>query len=161
MTEQNRLFDSKRDRELIAAGGFFWCEACLVARPVSEQSLDPRYCQGCWEFLEEEKRIRGFLRERDHGLTLEPLPDASATRDIIEEKPVEVSLGVSVIMSTQKSEIVKGKRGPKFTELPDDLIRELAGQGISAKVIADKLAEEYQIFISYKTVRRRLQGILI
>ena len=48
------VFDSKRDKELIAAGTHFWCEGCLIARPLDTRSPDPRYCQGCYDFLSEE-----------------------------------------------------------------------------------------------------------
>ena len=43
-------FDIKRDIEIEKAGGFF-CEACLVGRPLDDQSPDPRYCLGCFDFL--------------------------------------------------------------------------------------------------------------
>lgn len=46
-------FNSHRDAEVITTGGFF-CQACLVGKPVEERSMDSRYCQGCYEFLEEE-----------------------------------------------------------------------------------------------------------
>jgi len=44
-------FDSALDDKLIAAGTHFYCHACLIARPVEEHSPDPRYCKGCYEFL--------------------------------------------------------------------------------------------------------------
>jgi hypothetical protein len=50
-------FDSKRDKELIAAGTHFWCDACMIARPLDAQSPDPRYCQGCHDFLLKEAEI--------------------------------------------------------------------------------------------------------
>ena len=49
-----KVFDSKRDKELFAAGTHFWCEGCLIARPLDARSPDPRYCQGCHDFLSEE-----------------------------------------------------------------------------------------------------------
>ncbi len=53
------------------------------------------------------------------------------------------------------------KRGPKFTELPDTLIRQWAGEGMGSKAIVARLAKECRIEISYKTVQRRLQGVLV
>lgn len=48
------------------------------------------------------------------------------------------------------------KPGPK--PLPvDDLVKKLAAQGLSSRVIAAKLAER-GIDVSYKTIQRRLQG---
>ncbi len=43
-------FDAKRDSSIINASGFF-CSACLVGKPQSEASPDPRYCQVCYQFL--------------------------------------------------------------------------------------------------------------
>lgn len=52
----NKYFDIKRDNLIIKAGGFF-CSACLVGRPASEQSADNRYCQNCYEFLLAETKL--------------------------------------------------------------------------------------------------------
>jgi len=39
-------------KDIIETGSYhFFCQACLVDRPASEQSPDERYCQGCYEFL--------------------------------------------------------------------------------------------------------------
>lgn len=46
----NGYIDVKRDIAIEKAGGF-WCHACLVLHPATEQSLDPRYCQGSYDFL--------------------------------------------------------------------------------------------------------------
>ena len=52
-----RVFDSKRDKELIAAGTHFWCQGCLIAHPLDARSPDPRYCQGCHDFLLKEAEM--------------------------------------------------------------------------------------------------------
>jgi len=46
----DRYYGAKRDSEIINASGFF-CRACLVDKPADKASSDPRYCQGCYEFL--------------------------------------------------------------------------------------------------------------
>jgi len=39
-------------KDIIKNGAYhFFCHACIVDKPASEQSPDPRYCQGCYEFL--------------------------------------------------------------------------------------------------------------
>lgn len=43
-------FDIKKDIEIVNAGGFF-CQGCIVGRPASEQSPDPRYCKSCYEII--------------------------------------------------------------------------------------------------------------
>ena len=45
------FFSAQKDNERIAAGGSFFCNACLVGKPAVEQSLDKRYCQGCYDIL--------------------------------------------------------------------------------------------------------------
>jgi hypothetical protein len=37
-------------------GGFF-CHACVMDKPATEASPDPRYCQGCYDFLLKEAEI--------------------------------------------------------------------------------------------------------
>lgn len=64
-------FNIKRDIEIVNAGGFF-CEACLVGKPLCDISPDLKYCQDCYEILQEEKMIareskdqRGYWSEKD------------------------------------------------------------------------------------------------
>lgn len=56
VTVMPNYFDIKRDPEIEKAGGFF-CEGCLVGKPAVEQSPDPRYCQGCYDFLLDEATL--------------------------------------------------------------------------------------------------------
>lgn len=46
------------------AGGTFFCMACLEDRQPVESSPDPRYCQGCYDFLTGEDATRGDRREQ-------------------------------------------------------------------------------------------------
>jgi len=50
--------------------------------------------------------------------------------------------------------------GPKIPTIPDGLIKELAGQGLGAKAIASKLADQ-GIEVSAMTIHRRLQESLL
>ena len=52
------------------------------------------------------------------------------------------------------------KRGPKHRDMPEDLMRQLAGQGMGSKAIAARLRTE-GVDVSYKTIQRRLQGVLV
>ena len=63
MTDRWPMFDIKRDKELIAAGTHFWCEACLMAKPVDEKSADLRYCRGCYDFLTGEASTLAITRK--------------------------------------------------------------------------------------------------
>ena len=58
----SNYFSAARDRAIIEAGGF-WCHACLVGKLASEQSPDPRYCQGCYEFLLKEAELLGRVKK--------------------------------------------------------------------------------------------------
>lgn len=51
-----KLFDSKRDREIIDQGGFF-CLGCLVGKPADDRSReDQNYCQSCYDLLNADKQ---------------------------------------------------------------------------------------------------------
>lgn len=52
------------------------------------------------------------------------------------------------------------KRGRPPVKVPDDLIQKLSSEGLGAIRIAEKLKEQ-GVIISYKTVQRRLQGVLL
>lgn len=160
MTE--RYFDIKRDIEIEKAGGFF-CHACVVGKPASGQSPDPRYCQSCYDLLMGEASL----------LPSNKRPKWIPKAEKEQEKPIQVVDDVVLNMSPINSEknkvdiinpvtpkVTRSKRGPKFTELPDDLIRQWASEGMGSKAISTRLkAEGYDV--SYKTIQRRLQGVLV
>jgi len=160
----NNNFDAARDSDVVGFVGFF-CSACLVGKPLNDQSADLRYCQGCYEFLSDKaKMLSGTKRPK-----WVPKSQRLAYRKVI-----PVSRDISRIMSTSKGDEIKvgifpsvvpaiahGKRGPKFTDLPGDLIRQLASDGMGAKAIATRLKKDYRLVVSYKTIQRRLQGVLV
>lgn len=156
----NGYFDSKRDTEIINAGGFF-CHACLVGKQAAEQSLDPRYCRGCYDFLVREAEM---LPENKRPVWI------PKHQKIAPKKQYQIPRHGEGIMSTlerQKFEVdiiqptvasrVSGKRGPKHRQLPEDLIRQLNDEGMGARAIASEL-KAHGIEISYKTVQRIVTG---
>ena len=153
----------KRDNEIINASGFF-CHACLVDKAADEASLDPRYCQGCYEFLIKEAEMLPATKRPKW--TPKPVRGEKAGR-----RQYQISRVGDRIMSTlddKKFEVdiinppamsrARGKRGPKHRRLPEDLIRQLADEGMGSKAIAAKLKADYGIVVSYKTVQRVLSG---
>ncbi len=142
----------------------FFCHACLVDKPASEASPDPRYCQGCYDVL---------IREAE-SLPLLQCPKWIPKQQIDEmtgEKAIPVPQDVVLIMSTlngKKSEVdiihspvgkvTHGKRGPKKNALPRELIKQWAGEGMGSKSIATRLKGELGIKISYKTIQRLLSS---
>jgi len=152
------IFDIKRDNELIANGTHFWCETCLVARPLSKQSPDHRYCQSCYDFLLNEVEI--LKESRSLAIKIRPpqwMPG--------EGHPPTLSPQEGQNLSTLEKEKVTvdiigarvGKRGPKKMELPEDKIREMNEAGMGSKAIAGRLKAEYGVQVSYKTIQRLLQ----
>lgn len=153
-------FSTERDREIEKAGGF-WCHTCLVSHLAREQSPDPRYCMGCYEFLLKEAEMLPSTK-RPAWL---PKPQKAG------EKQYQVSEDVVSIMSTlegKKFEVdiihppgatrAVVKRGPKHRQLPEDLIRQLASEGMGSKMIVARLKAEHGIIVSYKTIQRILSG---
>lgn len=75
----DNLFATDRDRAIIEAGGFF-CEACLVGKPLDDVSPNPRYCLGCYEVLSAEAKLLGrgkkpsWLPVVDHSRRVRALP---------------------------------------------------------------------------------------
>ena len=157
-----KQFNSKNDKEMVENGGFF-CHACLIGKLSLEQSPDPRYCQGCYEFLLKEAEMLPASKR----LAWIPKPQKPEKAD---KSQYQVSQGAG-IMSTlagEKSGVdtippsdttnTRGKRGPKYRTLPVDLIIQFAGEGMGSKTIAARLRSERGIEVSYKTIQRVLSG---
>ena len=160
-------FDSKKDLEIVSAGGFF-CYACAVGKPAEEQSPDSRYCHDCYEFLVKEAELLPSNKR--------PSWIPRVTRDNPKgkngrQKSIQVSQDVVLNMSTLndlKSEVdiiqpsvakvTHGKRGPKHKVLPHDLIMQWRDEGMGSKAIATRLRGEQGIDISYKTIQRVISG---
>jgi hypothetical protein len=160
-----RYFDGGRDRDTIGAGGFF-CQTCLVGKPALEQSPDPRYCQGCYDFLSKEMELDNSRR----AAVWKPVfANRQAEKQV--KDGAQVSEDMCTIMSTmsdKKFEVdiinppamsrTPGKRGPRHRTLPDGLINQWASEGMGSKAIATKLKGELGIEVSYKTIQRVLSG---
>lgn len=145
----------------------FFCQACLMEKPASENSPDPRYCQGCYDFLLKEAEMDTRRGNRDDWKPVNPCYKAKNGG----EKTAQVSTGIRRIKSTLEGGNIKvdiigatgasratGKRGPKFRQLPEELIRKLAGKGMGSKAIATRLRKECEVTVSYKTIQRVLSG---
>ena len=79
-------FNIKKDGELIAKGTHFWCEICLTAKPLDDQSPVPRRCFSCHESMQGDKNRSNILGDywikgsaifvhydRQYGITAEGL----------------------------------------------------------------------------------------
>lgn len=76
-----------------------------------------------------------------------PINGALASKTVVDKKEVQPT----------NNEV---KRGRPPATVPDELIQQFSNEGMGAIRIAEKLKER-GIIISYRTVQRRLQGILI
>jgi len=145
-------FNIKRDISIVNNGGFF-CEACLVGKAPEEQSIDPRYCQSCYDFLMEE------AKQVTRWKTPEWVP--VVPRETF-RKPVQSVLEGNRSVGNGDRHTVKMstlKRGYyKKKNLPEDYIRQLADDGMGSKAIATKLETEHDIAVSYKTIQRILSS---
>ena len=155
-------FDSKEDIQIINAGGFF-CQACLVGKPAAEQSPDPRYCQGCYEFLLGEAKM---LTDRHHHdwipMTPEKAPEANK---IAKQSVVVVGEGSQIMSTLNPTSLEVDKFRPRGRQkaykkrlLPNDKIKQLHKEGMGAKAIATQLKRERGMVVSYKTIQRVLSG---
>ena len=161
----NKYFNAKRDRELIATGTHFFCHACLVAKPASEQSPDERYCQWCYDFLLKEAEMD--TRRRDAGWK----PIKRDKKPITESEKVAQVLGdvrtIMATLNTEKTTVAiiqpsvrskpRSKRGPKFKELPRELIIQWASEGLGSKAIATRLKRQ-GVEVGFRTIARVLAG---
>ncbi|MFC2122092.1 hypothetical protein ACFLRP_00195 [Bacteroidota bacterium] len=131
-----------------------YCHACLDGKPVIEQSPDPRYCQGCYEFLLDEAKL----------VTRWKIPDwVPKTSSEQLAKPVQRVLerdksGENGDIPTLKLSTLSGRpMSYKKRALPEDLIERLNKHGLGSKAIATKLKAR-GIVVSYKTIQRLLNG---
>lgn len=142
----------------------FCCHACLMDKPANEQSPDPRYCQGCYEVLEQEASLlteRGYTKHpawwpvaQNQGKK-EKIPTIPQSRNMstLNGKKSEVD-----IIDPPVGKVTSGKRGPKKKALPWELIKQWAGEDMGSKAIATRLKRELGIKISYKTIQRLLSS---
>ena len=160
----DRIFDVKQDMAIIKAGGFF-CQACLVGKPASEQSPDERYCQGCYEFLVVEAKMLVITRrKRPEWVPIKTL--CKSTKEVaqvsdymrknmatVEDEKSKVAMITPSVAPTKAS-----KRGPKPKALPVELITQWASEGIGYKRIAARLKVECDIEVGFRTVARVVKG---
>ncbi len=74
-------FDIHHDNELIEADTHFWCEGCMIAKPLDDKSPDNRHCQGCHGVLE---AIKAGEAEKPPVITypaIQPQSPKKAARD--------------------------------------------------------------------------------
>ena len=162
MVIEQKPFDTTRDAALIKAGTHFYCLSHLSARPIEEQSSDPRYCRSCCDFLLQEAELAGGHYRKAAWI---PRIDGAGGQPLA---PIPLDGGRNMsTLATVKSEVdiiaPRGrslkKRGPKPRVLPGRVIMRWAEkEGMGSKAIATRLGKERGVKVSYKTVQRILAG---
>jgi len=145
-------FDTKRDIEIEKAGGF-WCHTCLVSHPATEQSPDPRYCQGCYEFLLKEAEVLS-----ESGSTRRPgwIPKPQKAQE--NQCPIpEYGSGVLAATKAIPDKTPPRVGGRPVLDLPFELIKELQDQGYGATEIRRRLKDK-DIEVNMRTLYRILSG---
>lgn len=133
-------FDSRRDRAVIEAGGFF-CGACLIGKPASERSRNPRYCVTCYESLRQERAKADSPDFSEGGVigTESPLLEPSSNDKGCDKAGDRENVTDDAVTARiiELSSLRKGKKA------------------ISSRAIADQLKSE-GVIMSYRTVARVL-----
>jgi len=164
-------FDSKRDLEVVNAGGFFCC-ICLQGKSIEDQSEDPRYCLGCQDILMTDKATAASPADiwiKDNMILVHygkqyVLTPGLSTIVIDEVSEIATDGGqttqgkdsvrhkISCDTSQGQEQTQKAIKGRKPLDLPVETVLELSGSGMSIRAIADKT------LISRETVRRIING---
>lgn len=116
-SEQGRYFGSKRDMSIISNGGFF-CQACLIGKSQADINPDPRYCQGCYDFLVDEAEMLAERGTTKHPYWIPQKPTKTALKEKI--RPPLPPLNMSTL-NQQELEVdnfgLGGEKNPKPTSL--------------------------------------------
>jgi len=154
---REKYFDIKRDKQFP-----YFCHACLIGK--SEMSQDNRYCPSCYDFLLKEVELDTSWRTP----AWKPILHSTASKSEGIET-AGVSQGIRTIMATVnggKSEVAKIEaripqrtetRGRKRRQLPEELMRQLASEGMGGKAIATQLRKEHGVKVGFRTIYRILE----
>lgn len=133
----------------------FFCQTCLIDRPVEIQSPDPRYCHGCYDFL---------IKEAE-GLLVKPrwvpkipkklLQKVEAKKTIYHIPPPEYFLHTKKTAPTAPGAVKKGR--PATTETIFKIIHQLSNDGKNGNEIFAYLIN-HQEKVSRRTVYNILAG---
>jgi len=160
-------FDSRRDGILIAAGTHFFCGGHLSAVPIEDSSPDPRYCRSCYIFLLIEARALPPKARKPDWIPIKE--KAVAKREAKNSADLTgVHAGINATVKSKNAtvalilpavgKVTREKRGPKHRDLPEDLIRQWAGQDMGSKAITSRLKTELGIVIGFRTVAKIIKG---
>jgi hypothetical protein len=150
----NGYFDCKQDNELIATGTHFWCQTCLIARPIDDQSPDSRYCQSCYEFLLKEAEM---LPGNKRPAWIPKKPEKAGKKQYpILGYPTLIMAGINNKENHTCQKHTEDGRGRPSLDLPIDLIKKLQDAGCGVTEIRRQLKDK-GIKVKERTLYRILK----
>ncbi len=168
MSNTYEYFEKTYRPELELVGTHFFCHSCLIHKPLDDKSADPRYCQGCYDFLIEEARvlnIRGNKSRfgwipRNETPTTQGNDKASekcakTSKEIFTPKTLPATVFAQPDNENRKPGVISGGRPAK--DLPVEKIQNLFSRGGSVTDILRQLQIE-GITVSRRTVYNILAG---
>ena len=164
MSNTREYFEQMYRRELKRAGTHFFCNACLVHKPLDERSLDKRYCHECYDFLMEEASLDTSRRRADwkpREARQKPIeeeeiaatPNTPCARS--EEVLLRTNLGNAHEYQNPTQTPIIDLGGRPRKDIPIDLIHNLSKQGLGVREIVREL-KEYSL--SPMSISRVLSG---
>lgn len=140
---------SIQGKAALADGGFF-CQACLVGKPVGEQSQNKRFCINCYDFMQVDTIAAGVIDSdvRDSIGVGEGVPKIIGGESTIGRDSGSKRKDYGTTRGRDK------KQGPgrPIIVTPDAKIHQLAAQGYSIRQIST------ETLASRSTVQRVLSG---
>lgn len=132
----------------------FYCYTCLENKPLTEQSPDPRYCNGCCDFLlKEAKMLTGG--KRPSWIPRVPVAPQNTPEPLY--KRVEQARDCNKI-GYRYSHRVGSKRGRKPIDIPMEFIAQITKEGITTCRGISKRLKDYGIECSFMTVARMIKS---
>ena len=137
-----------------------WCHTCFRDFPPAAMSPDSRYCPECFDLLMDEasmlppKKRPAWIPKTGDKKTIPVPQDAVLIMHTINGEKIRSVHNSPAALPVKPS----SKRGPKHRDLPEDLIRQWASEGMGSKSIAARLKREQGITVHYSTIQRILTG---
>ena len=156
MSSTYEYFEKTYRPELKAVGTHFFCQSCLIHKPVDDRSLNERYCQWCFDFQAEEMRLakEGGRKKADWWPVMPETPPDRRQKAPIAEKAVTKLPQVVLDTSANGGEVLSQGGRPR-KDIPMERIKDMVAQGAGITEIMRELKSQ-DISVSRRTIFRLL-----
>lgn len=136
----------------------FFCHTCLTDRPVDEQSSDPRYCQYCFDYLNnhEVPLLSGFPIKPKWMPKVQKVDVQKIPENPITPPTLPPTSAKSAVVDLVRSDGIKQGRPAKTPEL-SQLILKMADKCPNGNQIFEQLNKQH-VKVSRRTVYNILAG---